>query len=334
MRPIFPPRPVPLQRDTSSTQWASIPIVRDISVPILESDPSAVGHRRGLRERAKSLGSRNKTLKKDLEIWLSGESADAGKKLEQAAQKTKWAKRLSSKELDLRGLGLTSLPNLGELRMLRCLDVQDNELEQVPDVEQMPLRLRRVNVLGNPLKKLPESFGQYMQIDEAVFDEKNNRLTIPLQSPPDETGKTISLEFVMYMPRPSNVEERLREVKRNYSFMTNLSWEGKPRDPQLEPRDNDNSGSGLSAQNQLTDAAVTLNRGSFWDNMLDSSYEFSDGSTGGKPNYLSQMSSGHLDGTTPYENQNLLVVRDRLRALTGNFEAEFSLNAILVHHAR
>lgn len=366
----------PILQDTSVRQ------TRRADIPMMELD-ELPRHRRGLEERFKSLTSRNKALKEHLQSWrgdvigaaraknLSDETVAAlEKKLEQVTNQIRCAKRVSSKEVDLSRSDLTSLPDISELRMLKCLNLLGNALEQVPDIGQMPPRLNRIEVLENPLNTLPESFGRLpesfgpdmqrvsvedMRRDGVVFDEKNSRLTIPLRTPPNETGKTISLEFLMYRSG-SHAEKLLLEVKKNYSLMTSLSWSdkeanrlslsGNPSDHRLEARANDISESGLTTQNQSTDAPMIRNRNapltdeSFWDRVSESSDEFaygaydSYGSEGGKKNYRTQMSNGHLDGSNPYANQNLLSIRKSLRDFTGHDDVEFSLNAILVNPAR
>ncbi|UZM97525.1 hypothetical protein OL548_20505 [Lysinibacillus sp. MHQ-1] len=48
---------------------------------------------------------------------------------------------------------------IGELALLRVLDLEDNQLQKMPDSLHKCLTLRRLNVRHNKLSTLPESIG-------------------------------------------------------------------------------------------------------------------------------------------------------------------------------
>jgi internalin A len=94
----------------------------------------------------------------------------------EAQKRINVALKKGATELDLSGLGLTSLPeSLGKLTQLTILDVSDNELTVLPECLGQLTQLQSLDVMSNQLTELPESLGQLTQLQS--LDVMDNQLT-------------------------------------------------------------------------------------------------------------------------------------------------------------
>ncbi|MBS3903918.1 MAG: hypothetical protein KGZ39_01160 [Simkania sp.] len=89
--------------------------------------------------------------------------------------------RLGTAKLDLKGLGLSSLPQrvFGELTQLTDLDVSGNRLEELPEEIVELSRLTTLKAYSNQLRSLPKDIGKLQKLDALDISE-NNLLELPV----------------------------------------------------------------------------------------------------------------------------------------------------------
>lgn len=80
----------------------------------------------------------------------------------------------SGESLHLVGLGLTTLPSLGELGRLKHLFLEDNALQSLPESIGRLKRLEVLDVRGNQLERLPDTLGNLDRL--VMLSAPNNRL--------------------------------------------------------------------------------------------------------------------------------------------------------------
>lgn len=132
----------------------------------------------------------------------------------EAEEKIEAAGRSGAKELDLRNLGLTELPeSLGHLTRVKSLSLDNNQLTELPEwlgeltqLESLSLynnqltalaeslghltQLRDLRLSNNQLARLPESLGQLTQLE--MLEVEDNHLT----ELPDGLGRLRRLHFL------------------------------------------------------------------------------------------------------------------------------------------
>lgn len=115
-------------------------------------------------------------------------------RLKQVTQDLMKAHRLSSKKVDLRGIGLETLPSaIGNLDMVRELDLSNNQIKDVPaEVAKLP-RMEFLDLSGNKLTSVPAE----------LLVPRKKLLTIvvrgnPLASLPEHNPAKIRVDWICY----------------------------------------------------------------------------------------------------------------------------------------
>jgi len=88
-----------------------------------------------------------------------------------AEQKIEEALRSGAKELNLRGIDLTELPeSLGQLTQLQSLDLSNNQLTELPEWLGQLTQLRILYFRDNRLTALPQWFGELTRLEDVQFE--------------------------------------------------------------------------------------------------------------------------------------------------------------------
>jgi C-terminal of Roc, COR, domain/Ras of Complex, Roc, domain of DAPkinase/Leucine rich repeat len=99
--------------------------------------------------------------------------------LGEATRRISHARKSGATELDLRGLGLSELPeSLAAVEALEALSLSDNRLTSVPSwLAELP-KLRRLIISNNRLRTLPDSIGRLTRL-EGLFVDGNRLSSLP-----------------------------------------------------------------------------------------------------------------------------------------------------------
>ncbi len=111
------------------------------------------------------------------------------KAYQEAERKIANALRSQTRNFDLRGMGLTELPDsIGQLTQLQNLHINDNHLTALPESFGQLTQLRTLNLADNQLTAFPESLGQLTQLQSLYI--YNNKLT----ALPESLGQLTQLQ--------------------------------------------------------------------------------------------------------------------------------------------
>lgn len=111
----------------------------------------------------------------ELARWVQIE----GGKAQEAANKILQAYQNHASSLDLKGLGLKTLPNeIGRLSSLEMLDLNDNKIEQLPAEIGNLSGLKVLYLYGNQLEDLPPTFSKLSQLFYLTLS-KNKFMYVP-----------------------------------------------------------------------------------------------------------------------------------------------------------
>ena len=82
---------------------------------------------------------------------------------------------MAKDDLDLRGLGLSELPeSISQLTQLRFLVLSNNHLTKLPEFIGRLTRLKQLLLQNNQVTELPDSIGQLVRLQRLILS--NNRL--------------------------------------------------------------------------------------------------------------------------------------------------------------
>lgn len=97
----------------------------------------------------------------------------------EAEEKIEQARRSGAKELDLRGMGLTGVPEaLGTLTALQELWLHGNQLTSVPEALGKLTALQGLSLSNNQLTSVPEALGKLAQL-QRLFLRNNHLVELP-----------------------------------------------------------------------------------------------------------------------------------------------------------
>jgi Leucine-rich repeat (LRR) protein len=92
-----------------------------------------------------------------------------------AQQRIKWARQGKARELDLRDMKLTKLPEaIASLTNLQRLNLNNNQLTELPKAIAFLTQLQVLDLSNNKLRKLPNAIASFTQLQ--VLDLSNNKL--------------------------------------------------------------------------------------------------------------------------------------------------------------